>query len=334
MKKIVLMPVKNEDWILEYSLSCASLWADHIIIADQGSTDNSREIYKKFGKVIVIENPFEFHSGSVRKLLLEEARKIPGNNLLFSLDADEILSSNFLDTIEQKTLLDSLAPWDSLILQWINLWWSPTWYRNDDSVWSNSWKHFAFYDNREYSYEFIDKINDHEARVPADSIIHSITNIQIKVLHFQFLWRERMLSKQRRYRVHDLIQQPNSLINNIKLNLKYFPTKIEEKAGISEVPSKWIEIYRESWTSSDQIQFYTDFYWYDRDILEKLTKFGTKYFQYLDIWDDDWNKKAKIIWVDGDFSDPRNVGTKIYHMLQCYIIKIIAYIPQFIKAKL
>ena len=122
MKKIVLMPVKNEDWILEFSLSCTSLWADYIIVADQDSNDRTKEILKKFEKVICIKNPLEFHSGSVRKLLLEEARKIPGNNLLFSLDADEIVSANFLDTTYQNTYLDSLNPGDSVVLQWINLW--------------------------------------------------------------------------------------------------------------------------------------------------------------------------------------------------------------------
>jgi glycosyltransferase involved in cell wall biosynthesis len=77
MKKIVLMPVKNEDWILEYSLSCASLWADYIIVADQNSTDRTPEICKNFDKVIYIKNDSQFHSGAVRRLLLEEARKIP-----------------------------------------------------------------------------------------------------------------------------------------------------------------------------------------------------------------------------------------------------------------
>ena len=76
MKKIVLMPVKNEDWILEYSLSCASLWADHIIVADQTSTDRTPEICRKFEKVIYVKNHAEFHSSNVRKLLLDEARKV------------------------------------------------------------------------------------------------------------------------------------------------------------------------------------------------------------------------------------------------------------------
>ncbi|GAG56902.1 unnamed protein product, partial [marine sediment metagenome] len=47
-KIICLTPVKNEAWILDNFIKCASLWADHIIIADQDSTDDARKIAKKY----------------------------------------------------------------------------------------------------------------------------------------------------------------------------------------------------------------------------------------------------------------------------------------------
>ena len=334
MKKIVLMPVKNEDWILEYSLSCASLWADYIIIADQDSSDKTQEILKKFKKVIYIQNPFEFHSGSVRKLLLEEARKIPWNNLLFSLDADEIVSANFLDSGEQDALMNSLKPGDSLMLQWVNLWRTTLTYRDDDSIWSNSWKHFAFYDNREYSYDYINKINDHESRVPKGSLDHVVQNNLIKVLHFQFLWRARMLSKQRRYRVHDLIQQKNTFFNNLKLNYKYYPTKIIEKVWLHSVDPEWFSWYKDQRISIDSIKFSTLTYWYDIYILEKFQEFWVYYFRYLDIWDTDWDKTAKSLSIKWNFHDPRNIFIKLYHRYQSILTFIAARIPTSIKNKL
>lgn len=97
MKKILVMPVKNEDWILEKTLSCASLWADHIIIADQNSTDRTLEICNKFNKVVVVKNDSQFHSSNVRKLLLDTARNFDGNNAIFSFDADEIPTSGILE---------------------------------------------------------------------------------------------------------------------------------------------------------------------------------------------------------------------------------------------
>ena len=98
---ICLTPVKNESWILEKFLTATSLWADHIILADQNSDDGSREIAKKFPKVILLtNNGIGFNEFERQTLLINEARKIPGKKLLISLDADEILSGNFANSSE------------------------------------------------------------------------------------------------------------------------------------------------------------------------------------------------------------------------------------------
>ena len=94
---VCLTPVKNEAWVLDRFLQCASHWADHIIIADQGSTDGSQEIAKKYPKVMLVENKEkQFQGTGMRKLLLHESRKIPGSKLLIALDADEILPLSLL----------------------------------------------------------------------------------------------------------------------------------------------------------------------------------------------------------------------------------------------
>ena len=61
-KIICLTPVRNESWILEKFLKCASLWADIIIIADQESDDGSREIAKNFEKVKLVDNKSGYFS--------------------------------------------------------------------------------------------------------------------------------------------------------------------------------------------------------------------------------------------------------------------------------
>ena len=55
-KIVVITPVKNEAWILDRFLAVTSQFADCIIIADQNSTDESKDICKKYPKVIVIDN--------------------------------------------------------------------------------------------------------------------------------------------------------------------------------------------------------------------------------------------------------------------------------------
>lgn len=75
-----LMPVKNEEWIIERSLSSASIWADKIIVSDQGSTDRTVEIARRFPKVTLLDNSKleEFNEQEMRAPLFAEARKYSG----------------------------------------------------------------------------------------------------------------------------------------------------------------------------------------------------------------------------------------------------------------
>ena len=45
---VVLTPVKNEAWILERFLRVCNDFADAIIIADQSSTDGSRDVIARY----------------------------------------------------------------------------------------------------------------------------------------------------------------------------------------------------------------------------------------------------------------------------------------------
>ena len=117
------MPVKNEDWILDFSLSCASLWADHIIVADQNSTDRTPDICRSFEKVILINNnEVKLNMSFARQLLLDKAREFGTDNILFCLDADEVLSANNADDIIFQNTLNNLLPGQSIALEWLNLW--------------------------------------------------------------------------------------------------------------------------------------------------------------------------------------------------------------------
>jgi Glycosyltransferases involved in cell wall biogenesis len=107
-KVICLTPVKNESWILERFLKCTSLWADHIIIADQNSDDGSEEIAKSFQKVIYVKNSAsQFNEPERQKLLINEARKISGEKVLVALDADEALTGNFFKFARVGKYVDS-----------------------------------------------------------------------------------------------------------------------------------------------------------------------------------------------------------------------------------
>src|SRR5260370_16728571 len=87
---VCLTPVKDEAWILERFLTCASLWADHILIADQGSSDDSREIAARFPKVTLIENPSpEVDEPAPQRLPIPPPPRLPRPRLPLPLDAHE-----------------------------------------------------------------------------------------------------------------------------------------------------------------------------------------------------------------------------------------------------
>ena len=118
---VVMTPVRNEAWVLRAFLEAVSLWADYIIIADQMSTDGSREIAMEYPKVKLIENNHkEMHQAATRRLLFEEARKIKGDKILFALDADEFLSGDFVNVDDWEKILCS-RPGDMFWWKWMNL---------------------------------------------------------------------------------------------------------------------------------------------------------------------------------------------------------------------
>ena len=118
---VVITPVRNEAWILEAFLTHCSSWADHIIIADQYSTDGSREIATRFPKVRLIDSPTaEWVEYRCRARLLEEASKIEGDKIIFGLDADEFLSDGFEQTESWRHIIESV-PNELFGFNWFNL---------------------------------------------------------------------------------------------------------------------------------------------------------------------------------------------------------------------
>jgi glycosyltransferase involved in cell wall biosynthesis len=317
MKTVLVMPVKNEDWILEKTLACADLWADHIIIADQKSTDRTREIINKFPKAKLIENEATFHSSTVRKLLLDEARKIEGQNLILSFDADEIPTADIIQDIE--LIKSKLKPGCALELQWLNLWRSPLQYRDDRSLWSNSWKVFGFVDDGAMNYDQVDSLNDHTSRVPFAAHQNIVRLEMPKVLHYQFADWERTMSKQCRYRLTEFMFD-HRLLNVIRINHRYFHTKNEKHIAYGKVKQEWLGAYESSGADLADIGGSGKVSWFDLEVLSAFKEKGSGYFRWLDIWDVDWEAKRRAAppgWRDSVPSepivDPRNIFIRLYH---------------------
>ena len=100
---VAALRVKNEAWILRFTLSCLSDFCDAIVVVDDGSTDDTVKILREFKKVKKI-----FENRPVSEADMDEPRdwnkltqmatEIDASWILF-LDADEMISKQFVPEI-------------------------------------------------------------------------------------------------------------------------------------------------------------------------------------------------------------------------------------------
>jgi glycosyltransferase involved in cell wall biosynthesis len=270
MNIIALIPIRNEAWVLETSLSNISEWADYIIVADQMSTDRSREICSKFPKVRLIDNTNLGHSNKVRWQLLDEARKIEGRNLIVCIDADEIVAP---ETFKDKEFFNKYSPGQCFELPWIQLWKSNAEYRTD-SGWDELTKQCVFIDDRIMDYHREAVINDHTARIPLSSL--SIIKLDSALLHLEYVPFAKSQVKQAWYRCSELIAGKRSAR---RINATYMVTKDSPQVTTEKVTSSWIDGVKfpeniESLTAT----------WHTDCIMDWFKTYGIVTFELLDIW--------------------------------------------------
>jgi hypothetical protein len=300
VKIICLTPVKNEEWILERFLLCASLWADHIIIADQNSTDSSRDIAESFDKVIVVENNSKaFNEPERQKILINAARKISGPKLLIALDADEFLSSNYLDSFEWKHI-QSLEPGSRVYFEFINI------HSSYRKYWTKGHHYFGFIDNGSPHVGFeIDS-----PRLPDTKYSTIYKSSDIKVLHFQYTDPQRVKYKQIWYQCLEKTLSDTTYLGGRKTNYYIFQRYNKYKFPARELKSlqpNWTDRYIQEGILLFKAKNCSIFFLKYIRIL--FDKYGVDFFEKLDIWEESWND----LFGSTIYHDPRTYSTKLIH---------------------
>lgn len=284
---IVLCPVRNEAWILHKFLSVASQIADRIIVADQLSTDRSREICALFKKVTLIDNPYsDFNEKRYREILMAEARKSRGRRLLLALDADEILSSNILDSPEWKTAL-KVRPGTTIAPQRVILWKSPLAYKSiTPGLFGEYFAVGYMDDDAPYEAEHM-----HSTRFPLKADQEIIYLNEIVVMHYQAAAFQRIMSKNRWYRSYERINDPD--ISSIKLN-RFYSQYLQDMGKIPthECPASWHEGWKTLGIDTTSIA-QERYFWWDWEVLRMFREHGTQPFLKDDIWCADWEEIRK-----------------------------------------
>ena len=274
MKIITLLPVKNESWVLDFSLKNFSLFSDEIIVLNDNSTDNSCEIAAKYPKVKVLNNDAgnkEVNMSQRRQSLLDAGREAGGTHFIF-LDADETFTTDFIDQI--KSFLEKMKPGDTLLMPWLLL------FKENNKFYYNQskayLKDFIFCDDKKSNFRDL-KLS--EERTP----ISNGNKIQLSisdgaVLHFQQIANLRNQYKQIWYRCNEYIEGKRSAK---KINATYEFTKTlklknkQEIADIFTIENQYLIDPRKGEVEPlERVKILFD-------------KFGVEYFEPLDIWHTD-----------------------------------------------
>ena len=302
-KIICVTPVKNEACFLDRFLKCTSLWADHIIISDQNSTDDSRKIARRYPKVKLITNKDDsYDEKKIRQVTYDEARRINGQRLLIAIDADEIFTPNFRTSFEWGKML-SVSPGTVIKSKFVNLmpdmkhyWLGPI-----DLPWG------FMDDGSEYN---ADKIHTNRMIYPKNAPVLFLN--EIMVIHYQYTDWERMESKHKWYQCWERINSPKK--SAVEIYRSYHHMYSVKKSDMRKIPKSWFSEYLKMGIDVSK-KLKDKFYYWDKEILEYFKKYGTSFFAREAVWDVNWQDIAKLYgYNDGRrFSDPRNYFQKIIH---------------------
>ncbi|MDZ8049865.1 MAG: glycosyltransferase family 2 protein [Aulosira sp. ZfuVER01] len=276
-KIVVITPVKNEAWILERFLSVTSQFADHIIIANQNSTDDTISICKKYPKAILIENKSEKYSEADRQLLLiQTARElIQEQKIILALDADEILAANAIKTPSWQTMLNA-KPGTVIFFEKPDLYLT-----TKQCIRSGILTPLGYVDDgAEHQPQLI-----HSVRIPMPEYATRLHIHDIKVLHYALARMDAQASKVRLYGV---IENILGISNAISRRYRYSASQDYLKLGkLETTPDEWYIGWEEMGIDMHAINK-QKYYSYDFEMLQYFHKYGLRRFWREDIWRFDW----------------------------------------------
>ncbi len=235
-KVVVICPVKNESWIIQEFLNAASSFADHIILGDHGSTDNTVKLASQNSKVtIVASKQSGFEEAARRNELLSEARKFGLGNVVLSIDADEMLDPRFIafGGIDEIKVLPIGT---RIFFPHFNL--KP----GGKNYWKSKIGATGFVDDGSLHLES-DKI--HFPRIPSKSRSNGAPKPYRHkfggLIHLQYLNWQRVLGKTRWYKAWEAVHHKE--VTTLQIHRRYSHIERILSRKSNSTPKEWVELF-------------------------------------------------------------------------------------------
>lgn len=274
---VVLTPVRNEAWILERFLQVTSRFADVILIADQGSTDESRAICERHRKVVLIENRAPDYGEDERQgLLIDTARRlVSGPRILLALDADELLTADSIDSPGWQQIRHA-PPGTVLCFEKPDLYLTTSrCIRYRDGFWP-----LGFVDDG--SAHRPRKI--HSIRIPTPAGAPRFDVDGVRFMHLALARPKAQKAKLRLYAVLENLHGTNPLRRR---RAWYAATTFFGQRAVEPAPPEWFDGWEADDIALRRIED-DDVHWQDFEVLRLFSQHGTGRFWADPIWDVDW----------------------------------------------
>jgi hypothetical protein len=268
VKLIGIMPVRNEDWILGFSLRVALKWCDEVIVADHWSEDRSRRIINGLHPRVIVrdDREYQWREMEQRQMLLMTARERGATHIAI-IDADEVLTANLLPGI--RNIVENTPSGSMLDLPLYNMRQTrevPTYHSN--GIWGNRWVDVTFADRPELHWAG----DGFHHREPFGQSWHGRRSKPIQqgeggVLHFWGASERRLRAKHALYKITERLRFPKKTAKEID---DYYNQAIIPQLPwqFKAVKPEWIEPYadlmqylhidREPWHEAECKRLYRD----------------------------------------------------------------------------
>lgn len=254
-KLVALMPVRNEDWCLGWTLRALLMWVDEVVVLNHASTDCTAQIISE----VRTEHPTRvtqlldvnptWTEMAHRQQMLDVARVRLGATRIVMVDADEVLTGNLLPTVRQM-ILDT--PRNSIFeLPWIAMRGGLNQYHHRRGPWAGRKVSVAFEDLPGYhwtaraGYDFHHR---HPMGAPYKPHWTVQRACQGGLMHLQFVSDARLRAKQALYKMLEVTRWPGrSSVDEINklYNLAVYGAELPTTRphDLAQSPAEWLAPY-------------------------------------------------------------------------------------------